>query len=424
MMALWLYRVISWLLLPPAICFLALQDRLRAKSRPPWSERFCRRLDLGEADLWIQAVSVGEVEVASHLVRHLLDLRPDLRVIVTATTATGLSLARKRVGESCQIAACPVDLPGPLGRFLGRIRPSMIVLIETELWPEMLHQAGRRQIPVVVVNARLSEKSRRNYRRVLPLLKPLLRPLDLVLARDESDLEGFRTLGIEEARLRLGGNLKYDMVPDDRSLDWEEALRKLAGERPIWVAGSTIKGEEEMLIEALLSENLKNRNTVLILAPRHPERFDAVADLIRSRGLRLLRRTEGFGSETPGFDVFLVDTIGELARAYRLGRAAFIGGSLAPTGGHNPLESLLWGVPVLSGPSTENFEEIYRQMLEIGAVRLITSAEDLAEALGIWLGDPELSATAGKAGREYIRRRNGTTARVAEILLEKLGKSV
>lgn len=421
MMALWLYRSISWLLLPLVIPLLAIRDRLREKSRPSWVERFAFRLQLGRADLWIQAVSVGEVELGTQLVRHLLRLRPDLRILVTATTATGLALARKRLAESCQIAACPVDLPGPLRRFLSQARPAMIVLIETELWPEMLHQARRQGIPVAVVNARLSEKSCRNYRRILPLLKPLLEPLGLVLARDRSDLEAFRSLGIEESRLCLGGNLKFDLRPDERPLEWEDALKEASGDRPIILAGSTMAGEEDEIFDALMSASLRRWRPLLILAPRHPERFESVAELISSKGLSFVRRSRLPDSGIGNADVFLLDTIGELARAYRLGSMAFIGGSLVPTGGHNPLEALLWGVPVLSGPSTENFREIYRKMLEIGAVRLVSSAGEVAEAINLWLEDPAAAVGAGQAGREYILHQGGATARVARKLLETVG---
>jgi len=421
MMALLLYRLLSRLVLPLLIPFLALKDRLRGKSRPAWSSRFRPEAGLGRADLWIQAVSVGEVELCSHLVRELLARRPGLKILVTATTATGLALARRRLGGSCSVAACPLDLSGPLRRFLKLVRPRGLVLIETELWPEMLHQAALREIPVFVVNARLSEKSRKRYGRIRPLLGPLLEPLTLVLTRDQQDLERFRSLGIPEEKLRLGGNLKYDLRADESSLEWEESFRQIAGGRPLLVAGSTMEGEEEMLLGALRHPALASADVLLILAPRHPERFDAVAAKLRKEGLHLCRRSENVSRWPDRPDIFLLDTIGELSRAYRLAEIAFIGGSLVPTGGHNPLEALLWGVPVLSGPFTSNFEEIYRQMEALGAVRIVDSAEALAEAAAAWLEDASAAREAGRKGREFIELQAGSTIRVAEILLDQLG---
>jgi len=432
MMALWLYRLLSRLFLPVLIPFLALKDRLRGKSRPSWSSRFRPEADLGPADLWIQAVSVGEVELSVHLVRQLLSRRPGLKILVTATTATGLALARRRLGGSCGVAPCPLDLTGPLRRFLKVVRPRGLVLIETELWPEMLHQAAMRNIPVFVVNARLSEKSRKRYGMIRPLLRPLLDPLSLVLTRDQQDLERFRSLGVPGSKLRLGGNLKYDLRADGGGLEWEEAFRRQADGRPVLVAGSTMDGEEEMLLEALRHPALVAAGVQLILAPRHPERFDAVAAKLRKEGLCISRRSEDVSRWPERPDIFLLDTIGELSRAYRLGDIAFIGGSLVPTGGHNPLEALLWGVhnpleallwgvPVLSGPFTENFEEIYRQMSALGAVRIVDSAEKLAEAAAEWLEDAPTARDAGKKGRDFIESQAGSTDRVAVILLEQLG---
>lgn len=420
MIFLWLYRLAGCLLIPPAIPLLALQDKWRGKARPRWTDRFCRGELPETADLWIQAVSVGEVEVATQLVQEILARRPDLRILVTATTVTGLALAEKRLGGNCRLAACPVDSPGALSRFLKAATPKMLVLIETELWPEMLHQLGRRNIPVVIVNARLSEKSFRRYRHVRRALDRLLSPLSLVLARDRGDLERFRDLGIPERKLRLGGNLKYDIEADVRPLEWAEDFKSTGDERPVIVAGSTMEGEEEILLESLSSSLLAPHRPRLILAPRHPERFDAVAEMIGKRALSLSRRSAWKRGFKAFGDVFLLDSIGELARSYRLGNLAFLGGSMLGRGGHNPLESLLWGVPVLSGPSMENFEEIYGRLIGIDAVRTVVSAGGFAEAAAFWIEHPEEARAAGVRGMELIQSQQGATKSVSDLLLDNM----
>ena len=406
-------------LLPLAVPVLALRDRLSGKKRPMWSERFLRPMpDLPSGGIWIQAVSVGEVEVARRLLGELADF--DLPVIVSATTATGLALARKTLGDRAVVTPCPVDLPVPVKRFLDTAKPRALVLVETELWPEMLHQAGRRGIPVAVVNARLSERSFVRYRRVRVLLKSLLAPLALVLARDESDARKFIDLGVNEDCVRVGGNVKYDLLRDERPLSWAEGLSRWAGDRPIVVAGSTMEGEEEIVLNSLNHYAAGARRPFLILAPRHPERFTEVASLLESRGLKTVRRSRWEESSESSADVFLLDTIGELARSYRYGAVAFIGGSLVSTGGHNPLEAALWGVPVLTGPHVHNFAEIYREMTAAGAARVVADDQEFGVVLGDWLGSPEKAHRAGKAGFEVIEQNRGAAARTATALMEFL----
>jgi len=410
-----LYRFLIALLLPIAMPVLALGDRLRGKSRPSWRSRFFipdPRID--RTDLWIHAVSVGEVELAGRLVTEILTLRPQSKILLTATTATGLALAERRLADRCAISVCPVDLPGPLRRLIRSARPEILALIETELWPEMLHQAGKAGMKTVIINARLSGKSFERYRKIRFFLGPLLEPLSLILARDRNDAGRFEDLGLPPDRIRASGNLKYDLQRDETPLPWAGELLDRAGGRPVIVAGSTLEGEESLLLDALAE--LKDLDPLLILAPRHPERFDSTADLLRSRKVVFERRGVG-GGQSPAPEVFLLDTIGELARAYALGSLAFIGGSLVSRGGHNPLEPLLWGVPVLSGPSVENFEEIYEKMVSAGAVRTVRDSGELASAVRAWISDPEAARRSGAAGLEIIEKNRGATRRAAlEIL--------
>jgi 3-deoxy-D-manno-octulosonic-acid transferase len=414
----WFYRISMMILVPLAIPVIALRDRLIGKKRPPWSDRFGRNLPKIEpGSLWIHAVSVGEVEVARRLIAELKRSETRIPIVVTSTTATGLALAHKNLAEAATVLASPIDLPGPVSRLFDSIQPSALVLIETELWPEMLHQAKRHTTPVVVVNARLSDRSHRRYRLVRSALGPLLAPINLVLTRDRTDAERFSTLGIEPGRVKVGGNVKYDLEPDQRPLEWDDAIDEIAAGRPIIVAGSTLEGEEEQVLDALAASE---RSVLLILAPRHPERFDSVARLVESRGLKLIRRSRLPDQLVPATDVFLLDTIGELARAFRHGTMAFIGGSLVPSGGHNPLEPAVWGVPVLSGPSIENFEEIYREMVGAGAVILVENPQALGAAINHWLSNPGEALNAGEAGRRVVEENGGATARIATEIVEQL----
>ncbi|MEN8164017.1 MAG: 3-deoxy-D-manno-octulosonic acid transferase [Acidobacteriota bacterium] len=418
---LWIYRILMTVLMPVAIGFLALRDRLIGKQRPPWSERFARSLpDIEPGGLWIHAVSVGEVEVARRLIDELDQDGARVPMTLTSTTATGLALAHKNLGDRVTILPTPVDLPGPVGRILDAIRPRTLVLVETELWPEMLNQAGRRGVSVIVVNARLSDASFRRYRRIKGALAPLLKPLSLVMTRDATDADRFRELGIEADRVVVGGNIKYDLEPDRRPLEWDDEIESYAGGRPVIVAGSTLEGEEQLVLDAVeMLAGSDGPRPLLILAPRHPERFEAVARLVSARGLTLVRRSRLPDGVIKGADVFLLDTIGELARAFRHGAVAFIGGSLVPSGGHNPLEPAAWGVPVLSGPAVANFEEVYREMKAAHAARLVADSQELGDALGHWLTEPEEARRVGEAGRRVVEANRGASARIAAEIVDQ-----
>jgi 3-deoxy-D-manno-octulosonic-acid transferase len=414
----WVYRILVAGLLPLVILVLKIRDRLRGKRRPSFSARSARELpDLPTGCLWLHAVSVGEVEIARRLVRELAAEGSEFPVLVTATTATGLDLARRTMGDAASVIPCPLDLPGALGRVFDAARPRALVVVETELWPEMLHQAGRRGVPTAVVNARLSDASFRGYRRVRRLLAPLLEPVNLVLARSQSDADRFAALGVPSETIRTAGNIKYDLEPDPSPLPWIDAVLSAAGGRPIIVAGSTMEGEDAVVLDTLARLDAGGREALLILAPRHPERFAAVADLVTGRGLRLTRRSV---DEPPdgATSVFLLDTIGELARAYRAAAVAFIGGSLVSTGGHNPLEPAVWGVPVLSGPHVHNFAEVYAEMTAARAAVIVDGPDDLTDALARWLDNPGAAAEAGAAGRGVVEANRGATALTAAAVLD------
>jgi 3-deoxy-D-manno-octulosonic-acid transferase len=416
--SLWLYRILAAALVPVAVPVLKLRQWMTGKQRPKFRDRMGRRLpDLPPGGVWIQAVSVGEVELARRLVAEIRRRTPDLPLVLTSTTATGLALARQTLGGLLPVLPCPLDLPGPVRRVLDATSPRLLVLVETELWPEMLHQVGSRSVPVAVVNARLSEGSLAAYRRVARPLRTLLAPLTRVLARTDADAERFAGLGVPAAHIQVCGNIKYDLEVDERPLEWADRVLEAAGGRPIVVVGSTMEGEEAQVLEALTGVDAEGGAPFLIFAPRHPERFEAVAGLLSQRGLRCGRRSR-LAEMPDAADSFLIDTIGELARAYRLARLAFIGGSLVPTGGHNPLEPAVWGVPVLSGSHVHNFREVYREMTEAGGARMVADIAELRVAAAVWLDDARLAQAAGAAGREVVERNRGATARTVDALLE------
>jgi 3-deoxy-D-manno-octulosonic-acid transferase len=420
-LSLWFYRVLVGGLLPLAVPVIKVHQRLTGKSRPRFRDRLGRSLpELPQGGVWIQAVSVGEVELARRLIAEFERQAPELPLFLTATTATGLDLARRTLGDQLPVFPCPIDLPSPVSRVFEAARPRLLILVETELWPEMLHQADIRGVPVAVANARLSENSFAAYRRAAGALRSLLAPVTLVLARSDADAEHFAGLGVSEDRIVVTGNIKYDLEADARPLEWADDIRLAVGQRPVVVAGSTMEGEEAQVLDAVFGLGSDGEPPFLILAPRHPERFDAVAKDLEDRGLTFARRSDPPPLPS-GCDVFLIDTIGELARAYGLADLAFIGGSLAPTGGHNPLEAAVWGVPVLSGSHVHNFREVYDEMTAAGGARLVDDVAELRVAAAVWLDDDKFARAAGAAGRDVVESNRGASERTVSALLGLIG---
>jgi 3-deoxy-D-manno-octulosonic-acid transferase len=397
---------------------LAVSDRIRGKRRPELALRWGRELPPVTPDgVWMQAVSVGEVEIGRRVLSRLHQRCPELGLVMTSTTATGLDRARATVSE-WPVAACPLDLPGPVRRVLAHARPRLVGLVETELWPELLHQCGRAGVPVMVLNGRLSDRSFRRYRSVRSALRPLLRPIAAVLVRATSDAERFAALGIEPARIEVVGNIKYDLEPDRQPLPWAE--RTTRGRRVI-VAGSTMEGEERAVVRAW--RQLAQR-PLLIVAPRHPERFEKVAGLLDAEGLSWVRRTvldDDDGGAGDRAEVILLDTIGELARVYAHATVAYVGGSLSGTGGHNPLEASAWGVPVVSGPDVFNFHEVYEELVEAGGAALVADADQLFGAFAGLLDDPGVAHAVGELGRQVVASNRGAVERTVDRLEAMLG---
>jgi 3-deoxy-D-manno-octulosonic-acid transferase len=412
--ALWVYRALMFLLLPVAVPGFLFSAWRKGKKRPPIRQRLGFGLPaLPSGAVFVHAVSVGEVGVARSLLAELRRRRPELPLILSATTSTGLSVAHSaRVADV--VLPFPVDLPGPLRRVIGVATPRLIVLVETELWPELLWTCARLSIPVALANARVSERSFRGYRLTLPLLRPLLRPVTVALAQSEQDAERRVGLGIARGRVRVTGNIKFDAVPAEAAPGVVGELRGVAGARPVLLAGSTMPGEDALVLDALVALPEEER-PFLVLAPRHPERAAEVAALVAARGLAVARRT-ALAQAPPDCAVVVLDTIGELAALYQLADVAFIGGSLVPTGGHNPIEPARFGVPTLTGPHVKNFAAVYREFITAGAARVVHSADELAGAVRTWLSDRSAARAAGEAGRQLLARHAGATARTVDAL--------
>lgn len=360
--------------------------------------------------IWLHAVSVGEVLAVSRLVAELDRAFPGHRLLVSTTTRTGQELARQRFGAE-RVFYCPLDLPWAVRAYLRALRPRMLILAETEFWPNLLSGCFRLEIPVAVVNARVSDRSWPRYRRLRGLWRPLLRRLACVLAQSETDAGRLRALGCAPNRVRVAGNLKFD-VRATAEAEATRLLRARAEGLRLVVAGSTLDGEEAALLAAWPQLLAADPRLALVLAPRHPERFPAVAALLQRSGRDWIRRSAWRPSAEmlPAGAIVLLDTIGELASVYSLAAVAFVGGSLVPAGGHNPLEPAQFAVPIAMGPYYENFRAITEDLRAHHGLRIAGSGE-LAATLVELLGDRAAAQAMGARAHEVFERQAGATAR-------------
>jgi 3-deoxy-D-manno-octulosonic-acid transferase len=377
----------------------------------------------GRPLIWIHAVSVGEVLAVSGLVQSLRVALPDSVVAVSTTTRTGQRLARERFGAD-RVFYCPLDLPWAVRSYLSALQPRMLVLAETEFWPNLLSGCFRRKIPVAVVNARVSDRSWPRYRRLRVLWRPFLGRLASVLAQTEMDAARLVAIGCDPQRVSVAGNLKFDL----RAAEDTEAtrtLKALRSDNRLVVAGSTLEGEEAALLAAwpqlLAAGSGLGPGLVLVLAPRHPERFEAVAAMLDQSGVRWVKRSAWRGepkdTQQPlrHAELVLLDTIGELASVYSLASVAFVGGSLVPAGGHNPLEPAQFGVPIVMGPYYQNFRAIVDDLRAHNAIR-IAQPDNFAQVLIDLLTDREAALNLGERARQVFAQKAGATERSVAAL--------
>lgn len=417
-----LYNLLFHLALPVVMVRLL----WRARRAPAYSKRIGERFAVGLPELkpggiWVHAVSVGESIAAAPMIRALRARYPQLPITVTCMTPTGSERIKAMFGDTVHHCYLPYDLPWAVSRFLQKLQPKLAVVMETELWPNHIHQCARRGIPVALANARLSERSARGYARFARLTAPMLSELGLIAAQTEAEAERFRQLGAREAAVQVTGSIKFDLSIDPTLSRQAEALRQewSATIRPVWIGASTHTGEDEILLAAHRQLLVAYPDALLILVPRHPERFGSVFELCRKQGFTTVRRSLG---EPPlaGTQVLLGDTMGELLFLFALADVAFVGGSLVPTGGHNLLEPAALGKPVLTGPHLFNFLDIAAQLRDAGALKEVGSAPELAAGIEAFWTDPTSTEQARSAGYRVLKNNQGALGR----LLEGLGRLV
>ena len=371
----------------------------------------------GDRSIWIHAVSVGEVLAARSLVPALRERFPGHRLFLSTTTMTGNAVAAKGARDLDGLFYAPFDWVGPVRNALSVLNPALLVLIETELWPNLIHEAHLRGTKVTVVNGRISNRSFGGYRRVRSFLRHVLAEIDAFLMQGEPDAERIRELGAPPERVSVTGSLKFDAVEPGRP---PERLTRLLDERsdgrPLWVAGSTSRGEDELVLQAFHRVRERVEGARLLIAPRHPERFGEVPALIEAAGFRCRRRSTLEPGEWQDGDVLLLDTIGELAPIYSLASVVFVGGSLVPSGGHNILEPAAASRPVVVGPHMENFQEIADQFRAEGALVQVRSADELGHEISALLLDEARRRALGERARALVERNRGAVQRTVDAL--------
>ncbi|CAI8754967.1 KDO transferase [Pseudomonas sp. IT-P2] len=419
-----LYTALFYLGLP----LVAIRLWLRSRKAPAYAKRIGERFSYGMPTLqpggiWVHAVSVGESIAAAPMIRALLQRYPQLPITVTCMTPTGSERIHAMFANEPRIQHCylPYDLPCAAARFLDRVQPKLAVIMETELWPNHIHQCAKRGIPVALANGRLSERSAKGYGRFNKLTAPMLAEMSLFAVQTEAEAQRFRDLGARAETVEVTGSIKFDLTIDPQLLQRAAELRGQwqALERPVWIAASTHEGEDEVVLNAHRRLLANHPDALLILVPRHPERFNSVFELCQREGFATVRRSTG-ASVDAQTSVLLGDTMGELLFLYALADSAFVGGSLVANGGHNLLEPAALAKPVISGPHLFNFLDIAAQLRSAGALAEVDDAEGLATEVQRLFELPRDAQRMADAGLSVMRRNQGALQR----LLDGLGRLI
>ena len=419
-----LYTALFYLGLP----LVAIRLWLRARKAPAYAKRIGERFSYGMPKLqpggiWVHAVSVGESIAAAPMIRALLQRYPQLPITVTCMTPTGSERIQALFANEPRIQHCylPYDLPCAAARFLDRVQPKLAVIMETELWPNHIHQCAKRGIPVALANGRLSERSARGYGRFNKLTAPMLAEMSFFAIQTETEAQRFRDLGARAETVEVTGSIKFDLTIDPQLLQRAAELRGQwqALERPVWIAASTHEGEDEVVLDAHRRLLANHPDALLILVPRHPERFNSVFELCQREGFATVRRSTGANVDAQT-SVLLGDTMGELLFLYALADSAFVGGSLVANGGHNLLEPAALAKPVISGPHLFNFLDVAAQLREAGALAEVDDAEGLAVEVQRLFELPRDAQRMAEAGLAVMRRNQGALQR----LLDGLGRLI
>jgi len=411
------YTLLAYALIPPALLRLAWLGLRNPGYRQRWRERFgwVRSSPPALQPIWLHAVSVGEVQAAAPLVEALERDQPGVPILVTTTTPTGAATVARLFGDRVAHCYVPYDLPAAVRRFIARRRPRALLLMETELWPNLVACSVQRGIPVALINARLSSRSLAGYRRIPALVRPLLSRLSAIAAQSEADARRLRTLGAPPEAMVVTGSLKFDIRHSAGTRELGDALRhRLGPNRPRWIAASTHPGEETLVLKVQQTLGQRYPEVQLILAPRHPDRSDEVAELCHRQGLSVVRQSEACkGCQAA---VYLVDCLGELPACYAASDVAFVGGSLVGIGGHNVLEPADLAVPILFGPQVFNFQSICDALVEAGGARRVRNEAELAVAIDHLLADAQERDRMGSRARALVDANRGSVARVLELI--------
>lgn len=412
-----IYSVLMYLMVPLFVWRLFRRGFKARDYWQRWGERFgySDQPELMDS-IWVHAVSVGEVQAAVPLIEYFLQQDKAHPVVVTTMTPTGSSRVKRLFGDRVHHVYAPYDLPDAVNRFLNRINPIKVVVMETEIWPNMITWCFKRNVPLILANARLSERSAKGYRRVPRLGKLATRRIRLIAAQSESDKQRLISIGAKEEQITVTGSIKMDVdLPASLREQGEVLRRRLGMGRAIWVAASTHEGEEEQVLKAYRQVRQQNPNCLLVLAPRHPERADAVEVLCQREGHEVMRRSADRGADDVK-DIYLVDTLGELTQFFAACDVAYIGGSLVPVGGHNMIEASALGVAVVFGPHLFNFQEISTQLLEADAARIIHDSDALASTVTELLADANLRHQLGENGKHFIEANRGALQRLIRLI--------
>ena len=418
-----LYRVFLYLFLPVVIVRLLFRASRNNQYFRGISQRFGWQLKLDgvKGGIWIHAVSVGEANAAVPLVKYLKSTYPDKPLLITTMTPTGADRVIKTFGDSVAHCYLPYDYPGAVKRFLAAAQPSLVMIMETEIWPNYIEGCYSAEIPMIYTNVRLSERSYKGYKRFAGLFSRVLGKVDQFAVQSAADAERLVLLGARTERVHTTGSIKFDIELPASTIEASQSVRRNLGwDRPVWVAGSTHEGEESQILDAFILAKKKCPDLLLVLVPRHPERFNTVSRLCTRFGCNTVQRTQFQGEIDSDVDVYLVDTMGELALFIAASDFTYIGGSLVPTGGHNVLEACAAGVAVVFGPHMFNFQEISDQVLSRGAGVQIETDEELADVVAKLVQDPVLRDQYGVQGKQFVEENRGALEKIQHLVKDCL----
>ena len=414
------YNLLTYLLLIPFACYWL----VRGVGNRTYFEKLGQRFGCGfphiEDCIWVHAVSVGEVQAAAPLIRALQMRFPNRQLLITTVTPTGAARVRALFGDSVQHCYIPFEFPHAISRFFRSVNPEAALIMETEIWPNLYRACGTGEIPLILVSARISPRSVPGYRKLLPLIRETLSHGIIIAAQSQLDADRFLALGANPVRTCVMGNIKFDVEPDPDIIPAGRALRnELFGNRPVWIAASTHEGEEQLVLDVHRTLREHHPELLLVLVPRHPERFPGVRELIEKQGFSVVSRTEH--QPTGDASVFLCDTMGEVPMFYAASDVAFVAGSLVPIGGHNLLEPAMLGVPIVTGPHNFNAQDIADLFVDLGACRRVSGSDELVTTVSELLTNPDQAERLGRAGRTVLAENRGALERLL-VLLEPLIK--